>query len=309
MDKDQTNGYLLILAAGFCWGTIGFFSTHLAKCGLTAEQVAFVRLLIASLLLAPIMLIRGRGIGLFRISRRGLFSCALVGLISQALFNICYMNTIEQNGMATGAVFLYTSPVYVALMSRLFFGEPLTRPKAIAILLNVAGCILAVTGGDLSEVRISAFGLVMGLLAGFTYALLPVLSRTGADNENPFSAAFYSQVFGVIFLFFMVRPYRGLEAPITPSMLALMIGFGILSSAVAYSLFYGGISRIRETSRIPVIASVETIVAALIGLAAFGQTLGSGKICGIALVLLSIAVINSKPSKKRHKDIAEVNVT
>jgi multidrug transporter EmrE-like cation transporter len=54
---------------------------------------------------------------------------------------------------------------------------------------------------------------------------------------------------------------------------------------------------------------VETVVAALIGLAAFGQTLGSGKVCGIALVLLSIAVINSKPSKKRHKDIAEVNVT
>ena len=66
------------------------------------------------------------------------------------------------------------------------------------------------------------------------------------------------------------------------------------SPALAYIVYYGGMSRITETSKVPVIASVETVVAAVIGLVAFGQTLGAVKILGIALVLCSIAVMNRR---------------
>lgn len=294
----QTRGYLLVLAAGSLWGTIGLFSTLLADAGMSAQLVALARVLFAALLLAPMLLLRGRGLSAFRISKRGLFSCILVGLFSQAFFNICYMNTIERCGMATGAVFLYTSPVYVALLSRLLFREALTPNKLIAILLNIAGCILTVTGGDLIDICISGFGLVMGLLAGFTYALLPILSRIGADKEDPLTAAFYGLLFGTLFLFLLVRPFQGQGLPTAPATIALILGFGFFSTAAAYGCYYAGISRITETSRIPVLASVETVVAALIGLVAFGQTIGTGKLAGIALVLCSIVVMNYTPRKR-----------
>ena len=297
-NSTQTRGYLLVLAAGSLWGTIGFFSTLLAESGMSAQLVALARVLFAALLLAPMLLLRGRGLSAFRISKRGLFSCILVGLFSQAFFNICYMNTIELCGMATGAVFLYTSPVYVALLSRLLYREALTPNKLIAILLNIAGCILTVTGGDLTEIHISGFGLVMGLLAGFTYALLPILSRIGADKEDPLTAAFYGLLFGALFLFLLVRPFRGQALPTAPATIALVIGLALFSTAAAYCFYYAGISRITETSRIPVLASVETVVAALIGLAAFGQTIGIGKLAGIALVLCSIAVMNYAQRKR-----------
>ncbi len=45
-------------------------------------------------------------------------------------------------------------------------------------------------------------------------------------------------------------------------------------------------------TRIPVLASVETVVAAVVGLVAFGQGLSLMKVIGIALVLCSIAVMN-----------------
>jgi drug/metabolite transporter (DMT)-like permease len=218
----------------------------------------------------------------------------LVGFISQALYNVCYMNTIEQGGMATAAVFLYTSPVYVALISRVFFHEPLTRNKIIAIIINIAGCILTVTGGDFSDMKISGFGIIMGIMAGFTYALLPILSRTGADDEDPFSAAFYGQAFGALLLFFLIRPYNGIGTAFTLPMLLVFIGFGIVPSAMGYIVYYAGLSRITETSIVPVLASVETVVAALIGLIVFGQALSITKIVGIALVLISIAIMNRK---------------
>ena len=63
---------------------------------------------------------------------------------------------------------------------------------------------------------------------------------------------------------------------------------------MGYIVYYGGISKVTETSRIPVLASVETVVAALVGLAAFGQSVSLMKCVGIALVLCSIAVMNRK---------------
>ena len=171
--NEQTKGYLMVLAAGSLWGTIGLFATLLSDMGIGAAPVAFFRLLSATIMLALILLIKGKGVSLFRISKRGLISCMLIGFVSQAFYNVCYMNAIEQNGMATAAVFLYTSPIYVALLSRLFFHEPLSGNKILAILVNIIGCVLTVTGGAFSEQRISAFGLMMGILAGFTYAMLP----------------------------------------------------------------------------------------------------------------------------------------
>jgi drug/metabolite transporter (DMT)-like permease len=292
--NDQNKGYLMVLAAGSLWGTIGLFATLLSNMGMSAGPVAFFRVLSASIMLALILLVKGRGVSLFRVSRRGLISCMLVGFISQALYNVCYMNTIEQGGMATAAVFLYTSPVYVALISRVFFHEPLTRNKIIAIIINIAGCILTVTGGDFSDMKISGFGIIMGIMAGFTYALLPILSRTGADDEDPFSAAFYGQAFGALLLFFLIRPYNGIGTAFTLPMLLVFIGFGIVPSAMGYIVYYAGLSRITETSIVPVLASVETVVAAMIGLIVFGQALSITKIVGIALVLISIAIMNRK---------------
>lgn len=48
------------------------------------------------------------------------------------------------------------------------------------------------------------------------------------------------------------------------------------------------------------LASVETVVAAIIGLVVFGQSLGPVKIIGIALVLVSIAVMNT--SKRENSN-------
>ncbi len=298
MNKEQNKGYALVLAAGALWGTIGFFSTMLSNLGMPSNSVAFFRVLSATIVLGVILLVKGKGPGLFRISKRGLFSCMLVGFISQALYNMCYMSTIELSGMATAAVFLYTSPVYVAIISRILFHEPLTSNKIIAIVVNIVGCVLAVTGGNFGDMKLSAHGLIMGILAGFCYALLPILSRLGADDEDSFTAAFYGQAFAVLLLFVLIRPYNGIGCDFNWQVLLVLIGFGLVPSAMGYIVYYAGISRVTETSRIPVLCSVETVVAALVGLVAFGQSVGFIKIVGIALVLVSIGVMNAKQKEQ-----------
>ena len=232
MRSKQNKGNLLVLTAGTLWGTTGLFATLLSQMGMFAGSVAFFRVLSSAVMLALILLIKGKGFSLFRISRRGIISCILIGFVSQAFYNFCYMNAIDQNGMATAAVFLYTSPVYVVLLSRIFFRESLTGNKILAILINIFGCILTVTGGVFLDTKISSFGMLMGILAGISYALLPILSRTGAADENPYTAAFYGQFFGALLLFFLVRPYQNIGVEMNWKVF-LILAFVLLACLMA----------------------------------------------------------------------------
>ena len=294
MDRKQNIGSIMVIIAGCLWGSTGLFSTLLQNRGMDSLGVAFFRLLSAVLWLIPVLLISGRGFRLFKISHRGLLSCLAIGLFSQALFNMFFMTTISRSGMASATVLLYTSPVFVAIMSRMFFREPLGRNKILAILVNILGCILTVTGGALAGLSLAGTGILTGVAAGFMYATLPVLSRIGADRENPLTAAFYGLLFGTMFSFFIVRPWQGVGTAIDGEILLILLGLGLIPTALPYIFYFSGLSRITETSRVPVLASVETVMAAQIGYIAFGQGLTPIKILGIGLVLFSIFLMNKK---------------
>ena len=60
-----------------------------------------------------------------------------------------------------------------------------------------------------------------------------------------------------------------------------------------------------ETSKVPVVCSVETIVASVTGVFLFNENLGGMKLLGIALVLCSIAVMNLVQPKAPEEPSAE----
>ena len=53
-------------------------------------------------------------------------------------------------GVAVTVVMMYLNPVITAVLTRIFFKESFTAAKTAAIFVNIAGCVLMVTGGDFS---------------------------------------------------------------------------------------------------------------------------------------------------------------
>lgn len=294
MKNEQSKGYLQVLIAGLLWGTIGIWATLLGRMGMDSMSTAFFRLLSATLILFIILVIKGKGFKYFRISKRGLISCMLIGFLSQALYNYFYMYAVQTTGMAVAAVLLYTSPIFVAVISRLVFKEQMNASKITAIALNIAGCVLVVTGGSFTGVSISGMGVIMGVLAGFTYGLMPVLSRIGADDEDAFTSAFYGLAFGAFLLLFMAHPFTGISFEFTLPMVLVLIGFGLIPSALGYIVYFGGLSKIKETSKVPIFCSVENVAAAAFGFLIFSESFTAAKVTGIALVFLSIVIMNMK---------------
>lgn len=292
--NENNRGYFQVFCAGMLWGTIGIFGTLLGNMGMTSSEISFYRLLSASVLLALVLLVKGKGLTLFKISKKGLISCILIGAISQAIYNIFYMGAVNMTGMSTAAVLLYTSPIFVMIISRIAFKEKITPIKFFAIFLNIIGCVLVVTGGDFSGIQVALIGVIFGLGAGFTYGLMPIFSRIGADDENAFTSAFYGLFFGMFTLFFIARPYQGLSVPFTMNMLLVIIGFGLIPSAIAYIIYFGGLNHVKETSIVPVLCSVENVAASIFGFLIFHENFTFLKVVGVALVFISIMVINMK---------------
>jgi len=298
MKNRQKTGYLMVLTAGILWGTIGFFVTILKNMGAEPGTVSFMRIASAAVILIPALLAVG-GVGMFKIDRKGLLWCLMLGIFCQALFNYSYTESINHVGVAAGAVLLYTSPVFVCIMSRMFFKEHINRIKLIALAVNIVGCVLTVTGGDFTSVHFSVTGVLFGVAAGFLYGLMTIISTAAMKDYNPLTVIFYSFLFGAIVLAIITRPFDNIGSVASLKFFAAAIGYGLIPTVGSYFFYMHGLSRGLETSKVPVVASVETIVAALIGLVVFSEAGGLFKLVGIACVVSSIAIMNlSKPASK-----------
>lgn len=292
ISKD-TIGYIMIFTAGVLWGTIGLFVKLLSGVGANTSLIAFMRLFMGFWILIPVMLCTG-GLKMFKIDKSGLLQCLLLGILSQALFNYCYNISIESVGVATASILLYTAPVFVCIMSKIFFKELIGSIKIFALIINIIGCFLMVTGGNLSYFKISAIGIFFGLTAAFLYSLVTIIGKVASDNIHPFTVVFYGFLFGWVTLGIITAPWNSVAAVSGLKFWVISFGYGLIPTVGSYLLYMGGLKRKLELSKVPVIASVETVVATLIGVAVFKEKLNIINVLGIIILLSSIIIMNMK---------------
>ena len=290
----ETKSLIKIFIAGSLWGTIGLFVKRMEAQGSSSSYTSFLRLFFGFLLLAVFTLILD-GPKAFRIGRKTLISCILLGVVCQGLFNIFYSTSISMNGMSAGSVLLYTAPVFTSIASMILFRERLNLLKWVALMVNVAGCALTATGGRISAGSVSLSGLLVGIGAGFTYAMTAVFGKIAMEEDSsPLAVAAYNLLFGCLFVACVRRPWRDVENAWNVRLLLLGLLFGLIATSLAYSFYFSGLSRVSQASKVPVAASVELVAATVIGAAVFGENITAIKITGILLVLFSIVLFSLK---------------
>ena len=181
-----------VLLAGIFWGSMGLFVRQLNAAGLYAIDVMQLRVLASAIFVGLYLLLFDRQ--KLRLRPRDIWCFAGSGICSLMLFSWCYFTGMQAASLAVMAVLLYTAPVFVMLMSIVFFREKLTGAKLTALVLCLAGCVL-VSGVGSSE-RLGLRGLLLGLGAGFGYALYSIFGRCAIDRGySSWTITFYTFVF------------------------------------------------------------------------------------------------------------------
>ena len=276
---------LLVFISGILWGTIGLFVNELNALGASGSLISFMRMFFALIVMTAAALAK-HGKGIILRDKKALLFCALIGIISNGLFNIFYTTSIRLNGMGTASVLLYTAPVFTAIASRLIFHERFSGLKIFALGLNIAGCILTVTGGDFSGSSVNVLGVLAGLGSGFGYGMAAIFAKLAGKRIDELLLSVYGFLFAAAFLFVFMRPEFSGGAKVAG------VGFlyGLIPTAFAYLVYYIGLNKIRDTSKVPVIASIEPVTAIIIGTVIYGERIGAANFVGVAVVLISIII-------------------
>ena len=79
----------------------------------------------------------------------------------------------------------------------------------------------------------------------------------------------------------------------SPEVLAWIFAVGIFTSALPYLLYTAGLVKV-EPGRASVMATIEPVVAALIGVFVYGEQMDVYKVLGIVLIFAAVMLINVK---------------
>ncbi len=288
------HGAVLIFIAGCLWGSIGLFIRWMSDAGASAATISFLRMLFAFLIMFAVTVFRS-GISAFRVSGRTLFFSAMLGLICHGVYNVFYSWAVVRIGVTISAVLLNVAPVFTAILSVIFFQEQITSHKCIALIINVAGCVLAATGGEFSAATLSISGILFGVASGLCYALTAIFGKLSGEDSDPFVVSTYSYLFASVFLAVFMRPWA---VPITlsPSIMGIGFFYALIPTAIGYLFYYQGVKQIKESSKVPVIASMETVMAAILGVLVLGEKLTAIHYFGIIVVMFSIVLMQHNKS-------------
>jgi drug/metabolite transporter (DMT)-like permease len=117
----KKRSYALIGTGAAFWATVSIFVNILYEVGFSALEIVFLRVLSAALIMFIYIGLTDRKLLKIRFSDAYYFIGT--GIFSLVFFNWCYFITIREASVAIAAILLYTAPIFVLLMSRLFFKE------------------------------------------------------------------------------------------------------------------------------------------------------------------------------------------
>ncbi len=166
---------------------------------------------------------------------------ALTSILGITLFNtLIYFAGHTTTAMNLSLISI-TFPVFIVILSRIFFRETITHYKLIGIILVIAGVVFLVTGGDLSRLaRISfAVGDLWMLLAALTFSLYTLLLRRKPEDLSVMALQMTTFLTGLLFLspFFIWTRISTPAASFETKTVLSILYVGIFASLTAFVLW------------------------------------------------------------------------
>ncbi len=284
-------GVLYIMLSAVCWGLLPLISRLLFAQGYSGLSVPAMRCFLTCIFFAA----WGAKTGSFaKVCGKDLPYFACYGIC--AIFGTYYFYSlaIERLSMAVASVLLYTAPAFVIVFSRIFYAERITRGKAVALGCTLVGLVLVTGVYDPAALSGDGWGIVFGLLAGLSYSMLSIFGRKGLR--------LYSAQINTIIptlcagaAFFVLCPPWQIALP-SAGGAVLFVLLAVVGSVIPYAAYLKGMSLGVEGGNASVIATLEPIVASLMGVVFLQDSITALAVVGICIMLLGI-IIAAKASE------------
>lgn len=278
--------HIQILLGASLWGLIGLFNRTLGAAGLSARSIVTVRNLGGMAVMTLLFALFDRSI--FRIRAKHLPWFFGTGVISVLIFTLCYFRCQQLGSLAVAAILLYTAPAFVVVLSALLFKDAVTKRKLLALGLAFLGCVF-VSGIGRGGAAVTGIGLLLGIGSGFFYGLYSIFARYALRYYQPLTVTYYTFVFAGLSSLLVARPAE-IALLTTPSLTLTALGLVVVCTVLPYVFYTAGLAGV-DSGRASILASVEPVVAALVGVAAFGEPMSLAVVLGLGCILTTVYLL------------------
>lgn len=278
-----------VILAGILWGVISIFIRKLSAAGFDSLQICLIRMIIATLCTFVFLLIKSPS--LLKIRLKDIWMFIGTGIISIVLFNSFYFYTMIHSEASVAVVLLYTSPVFIMILSAILFKEKINTRKLLALFATILGCV-PVSGLLSGSHVLTGITLITGLASGLFYALYTIFGKFALKKYNTATVTAYSFLFGLIGSIPLGRPTAIIKTiSCDISLIFWCIGIGIISTALPYIFYTWGLNRM-DSGKASILVAVEPLVGALLGIFFYDESHDAFKIIGILLIILAIVLLS-----------------
>ncbi len=280
----QSKGILYVIISAVLFGMMPLFAKIAYKYGSNAYSVAFYRFFFGFIILFLIIrVIQRESLWVNGRQMKRIFLISILYAIVPVMLYMSY--DYVPSGLATTLHFTY--PVFVMLITVIFFHEKPGVNKIVCCALCVSGISMLYTPGG----SIGVAGLLLALVSGIVYGVdIVLLEKSGLQSLSTLKLAFWLSLFasaeiGAVSLFmgelrFSIG-YQGWLAH---------VAMALFTTVIALVLFQKG-TYICGSVKSSLLSTFEPITGVFIGMLVFHEVLTWKITLGTAFVLISTMIL------------------
>ena len=286
-------GIICALLAAIFNGTVGVFSVGLYENGLSSEDIAFLKCLIALLVVGFVLVLSKKTLITLKYFKEKYISIAICSFFG--FFTLYFFETAayKTTNISVVVFFLFGVSTLVtfiggAIIEKRFF----RKNECFSFILALIGIYFVFLGNF--RIEGGSYGLIYSCIAGAGYGLFIVLSKKLSIGSG-FSTIFSLLIFGCIYLFvpFAVQ-YKVL--PYDISTIMVLVVLAILPTAGGFWLTTKAID-ILEPKSVQLIELTEPIFAIIFSFIFLSQLITLYQVIGGVLIIAAIVISEYSPKK------------
>lgn len=286
----KKNAFLMILLASVLWATLGIFGTEMSKIGFSSLQISSLRITGAAIFFILTVWITDKN--KFKIKIKDLWLFAVMGVGCVLGMSVLYFYTLINTSLPVASILLYTSPIWVIIISAIVFKEKITLQKFVALICAFAGCILVSLNGGGSGI-IGIWFFITGLLSGLAYGMYSILGSVALKKYHPYTVTTYAFIFGAISSWFVANPLEimavAIGYPDKPVVIMWMVLVGLVTSYMAFMFYTLGLLN-TTPGKAAIMACADPLTSTIFGILIYGQ---KASFLGMLLIFLAIGLVNN----------------
>jgi drug/metabolite transporter (DMT)-like permease len=283
--------WALLFALAILWSA-SFIFIKIAGAEIPAFTLVLVRVAMAALVLHAIVLATARR---YPKQPAMLFRYAIMGLINNVVPFVLIVYATARLGAGTASILNATAPIFALVIAHFVTADERMTPVRTAGILLGFGGVAALAGPQASAGLTGDLWAVGAMLvACFFYGLSAIYGRGFAGIDATMSATCQLTASTLLLLPLAVvidRPWV-LASPGWAAILST-VALAVLSTALAYILYYALIARAGATNTILVTLLIP-VGGVFLGWAVLDEVLAAGEAAGMLLIGLGLVVVDGR---------------